>query len=57
MIQHSHFGENSNLKRYMDLHVHSSPIYSSKACKPPKCPLTDAWIKNTCTHTHKYTME
>ena len=37
--------------------VTSSPIYSSKACKPPKCPLTDAWIKNTCTHTHKYTME
>ena len=27
------------------------------AKEQPKCPVTDKWIKNTHTHTHKYTMD
>ena len=26
----------------------------AKAWKPPKCPLTDEWIKKMCVHTVEY---
>ena len=38
--------ENTNLKRYMHISVHSSPAYNRKIWKQTKCPRTDEWIKN-----------
>ena len=38
--------ENSNLKRYMQLSVHSSSIYNSQDTGGTQMPKTDEWTKN-----------
>ena len=41
--------KNTNSKRYMHSHVHSSIIYITiaKIWKQPKCPTTEEWIKKS----------
>ena len=39
--------KNSNLEWYMHPNIHSSTIYNTKICQPPKCPSADEWTKKT----------
>ena len=46
--------ENSNLKRYMQLSVHSSSIYNNQDTGGTQMPKTDEWTKNMVCVTYIY---
>ena len=52
---HNQKNDNSNLKRYLCLNVHSSAIYNSQDMETTQLAIHRWWLRSIYTHTHTHT--